>query len=367
MKKDIGQLLEELVESKSFVIKRKSNSDIYYIPYMMNDAVECFIKLQGCKFSDNWTKEAIAFMDVVSSDTEMNEDWTIKSDYVNVKFVMQATDSKKAIFLTEENGDIRSIWFEDYEIVCEFYQYHRLGHFWREHDESLRRLVYLIGTIYDKYKYLGEDSCNEKEQKLMLLLGVKPLRYFSPIDDSFDVFYDADELKKLEKEGMNIFIEYIDNMLKESYDGLITDFKKLLLKYNKLVNANENLLNKLSRQRLEGVIQKNLLKDGRFLIINGLEKVLIEASKNYKERIYKDDSDIKYNNMRIKCDETMKKKGFKGNYPYYFLGDDKEVTAIAYEEQPFVIHELEYEKVVFSIKVLVRNVNTNEEYVIKID
>ena len=39
----------------------------------------------------------------------------------------------------------------------------------------------MIGTIRDKYEYLGEGSCNEMEKSFIPLTEHRPFRSFSPI------------------------------------------------------------------------------------------------------------------------------------------------------------------------------------------
>ena len=69
--------------------------------------------------------------------------------------------------------NVFTLWFEEITEQLACYQYHEIGHFWVQGMEQWRQLVYMIGTIYDKYEYLGEEVCTEKELELIPLMGVR--------------------------------------------------------------------------------------------------------------------------------------------------------------------------------------------------
>ena len=49
--------------------------------------------------------------------------------------------------------------------------------------------MYMLGIIHDKYEYIGENVCNEREIELMPLIEFPPLRFYSPIHESLDGKY----------------------------------------------------------------------------------------------------------------------------------------------------------------------------------
>ena len=74
--------------------------------------------------------------------------------------------------------------------------------------------MYMVGIIHDKYEYIGENVCNEKEIALMPLIEFPPFRFWSPIHESLDEKYPftydgIDAMKELAKEEMCIRDRYL--------------------------------------------------------------------------------------------------------------------------------------------------------------
>ena len=53
------------------------------------------------------------------------------------------------------------------------YRYHEIGHFWRDGAEQWRQLVYMIGTIREKYRFLGEDVYKRQKENSKIKEGVR--------------------------------------------------------------------------------------------------------------------------------------------------------------------------------------------------
>lgn len=343
---NIQELLNELIESNCIVIKKNlSGLNEFYIPYMMNDAVECYIKLENCTLTGAWESVDV---DSVSMEWEMNEDWTIKNSFIRADYLTEG-----GIIFTQNTGDVCTIWFEKYDLVCELYNYGRLGHFWRPGNDSIRRLVYLIGTIYDKYKYLGRQTCNNIETEIMLLLGVTPLRAFSPIDDDFAVFYDTVELENMELPGIELLIKIAEKA------GAQDLTKSLVLYADKLKKS------KKISQKIVSQITDQLADNSNYKVIMEIEQRIYEGAKLYKSR------DYDYNEHRISSitesrtiiDDYIKNLGYSGEYPEYLSQQEADLydSITVYEQQPFVVEELEYEGVEFKLFLVYRNSVSGEE------
>ena len=69
------------------------------------------------------------------------------------------------------------MFFDDLVMENHLYEYGTIGHFWVENYEYLRQMEYRLAILRDKYDYLGEEYCNEKEKRLAQLVDFPPLNY----------------------------------------------------------------------------------------------------------------------------------------------------------------------------------------------
>lgn len=137
------------------------------IPYMMNDALECYLILENCRITG-------AYLPHCKEKTEA-----------------YLTEHNGSVGLVVKQGEdnVFTLWFEEITEHLACYQYHEIGHFWVQGMEQWRQLVYMIGTIYDKYEYLGEEVCTEKELELIPLMEFAPFRAWSPVGNSLEDWY----------------------------------------------------------------------------------------------------------------------------------------------------------------------------------
>ncbi len=149
------------------LIPAKSVPSLLLIPYMMNDAVEYYLILENCQVMGRIPEE-------FPGETQ-------------VKLV--EVPERPGLIFEMPSGEKLTLWFDRCLAVQSFCQYHRISHFWREGAEHWRMLVYMIGTIHDKYAFLGPESVNEKERALLPLVHFGPFRYYSPIDEPLDDRY----------------------------------------------------------------------------------------------------------------------------------------------------------------------------------
>ena len=162
--------LEEVFEHQVFELcgpfKTETGSD-YCVPYMMNDALEDYLILKNCRMVGEYVHG-------------------IKAEHT-----MQVAEHNNGYVMAVRQGSENAftLYFESIEESLEFYQYHKIGHFWVKGQEQWRQLVYIIGTIYDKCQYLGEEACNEMELELMNLIEFAPFRAWSPIHEPLDSMY----------------------------------------------------------------------------------------------------------------------------------------------------------------------------------
>lgn len=104
-------LVDDLLELEVLeLIPSETDPGTLLIPYMMNDAVEYYLILKNCQVMGTVPEEF--------------------SGESMVKLV-DAPDRPGLIF-DMPAGEKLTLWFDRCEAVQNFYQYHRIGHFWRK-------------------------------------------------------------------------------------------------------------------------------------------------------------------------------------------------------------------------------------------
>ena len=165
----ISSAFEKLAEVFEYQVFELCVGEEYLIPYMMNDAVENYLILKNGQMIGNY----------------LNDD-TLE---VTAKLAVEKDRYVLSVRQGEENAF--TLYFSEIEERIQCFQYHRIGHFWVKGQEQWRQLVYIIGTIYEKYDYLGEAYCNESEKELLRLVEFPPFRMWSPIHESLEEKYPA--------------------------------------------------------------------------------------------------------------------------------------------------------------------------------
>ena len=158
--------LDTLLEWDALEIQ--TEGDRLLIPYVMNDAVECYLQLNGCKIQGQWSGE---------------------KEFTGFRLV--ESDERTGLILEQADETLVTVWFEEARLVTHCYQYHRIGHKWRKKpgQEQWRRLVNLLCVLHDKYSFLGDAATNEQEKALLPLIEFGPLTTLSPIDDPIEEWY----------------------------------------------------------------------------------------------------------------------------------------------------------------------------------
>jgi len=306
---ELKRYLDEIVSCDAFELHKTELANgkyEFYIPYMMNDALECYLILKNGTMTGRYDPKC--------------------EEKISVELL--DTDQGQAAIFRQGEYSVFTIWYE--ESFCEqrCYRYDQIGHFWVEGEEHWRRLVYIIGTIYDKFNYMGERVCNEKERALMYLMEFAPFRYYSPIHDSLDAYYDETRnglecIRKLAEEADDrAFLRMI-----RLYE--LTPFK------NRTVRLLANALQSPGRYRLYQLI---------------FEKVA-EASSVYPEREYPDGLHEQIKAVRRAVQDRLLSDGYVGRYPL-FQKENKQILAM--EEHPFTI--LESEHYTFKVQYMVSEI-----------
>ena len=280
------------------------------IPYMMNDAVEYYLTLENCQVMGAVPEE-------FPGETE-------------VKLVDDP--ERPGLIFEMPSGEKLTLWFDRCLAVQSFCQYHRIGHFWRKGAEHWRMLVYMIGTIHDKYAFLGPEAVNEKELQLLPLVHFGPFRSYSPVD------------------------EPLDDRYPENADGW-TAMRALAAEagdpgYLKMI-ARAEKMKKLPFFRSGPALQpltEALMQPERRQLFWHIYRKVCEASALYPERTYDAETRGGMMKARERAAALLREEGFAGEYPAFTRGG---TTALALEEHPFTVPELDYEGFSFHIRFMI--------------
>lgn len=299
---DEMQLLDDLgllAELGALEIMGPDEQGICRIPYMMNDAVEIYYEFKDC--ACNGLPEGTFPEETVVS--------------------IEQGDNRQGICLNYGEHENSWLWFQNYEKHSHYYQYHRIGHFWIDGQEHWRQLVYMIGTIYDKLTFLGEEGCNDEEMAILGLVTFAPFRYFSPVDESLESRYPDAEI------GLKQMMTLADEVGDEA-------FLKLLKRYQKMIS-----LPVIGKKIVAETIRAMNMPERQPLYQHIYEKVC-HASARWEERHYDKAMDKKIHALREKTDADLKAEGYTGEYPYY--QKETETITVA-EEHPFTVMDDDFD------------------------
>lgn len=346
---DLRKCIHELLECDAFELQvhiAENGQTNYYLPYMMNDALECYFVLKDCQMTGEYNSRNLD-----SSNDKKFGNFADFTEHSAVELI-ENTDGS-ALVIRQTTGDIATIWFKDIEKELKCYRYHEIGHFWVKGEEHYRQLVYMIGTIYDKFEYMGESICNDKELALLPLMEFAPFRYWSPIHESLDDRY-PDTI-----DG----IETLHDLCKKAGD---ISLAKLTERYRKVfqkalcLNAKAesspvyrfafDLYEKFTFSKLIQKIAIELAKSGHEALYELIYQKVCDASSQYASRDYGKIVNEMIASRRREVTESLIAHGYAGKYPRF----SKETTSILVtEEHPFTLSVLEYENYGFRLQFMV--------------
>lgn len=303
--------LTEILNCEAFELHIESlNNELqnFYIPYMMNDALECYLLLENGRMTGTYLADSKDLLSVELIETEKNP----------------------GLLFRQGKDNIFTLWFENCYRVLNLYRYDQIGHFWVKGQEQWRQLVYIIGTIYDKYEYMGNAVCNAEEMALLSLMEFAPFRWYSPIHESLDEFYPES------KNGTLLMRE----LAKEADDKCFSFWLKIYEKFP-LKGITRILVWLMTRPKRQPLYE---------LIYNKMQ----DASMKYPERSCGEDLNKRIARERLDVAEHLYAQGFEGEYPRFkkHVSDHKStIQVLATEEHPFTI--LESETFDFKIQLMV--------------
>ena len=152
MSNEVLEKLVQLLEQNQFELIF-TEQDIRLV-YLMNDAVESFLVFQNARMTGEY-----------------------KDDYEGELDATLEKQGQKYVLIVHQGDTVVTLFFENLIQENHFYEYGTIAHFWVKKYEYLRQLEYRLAILRDKYDYLGEKSCNEKEKQLVQLADFPPLNY----------------------------------------------------------------------------------------------------------------------------------------------------------------------------------------------
>lgn len=342
-----------------------AESPVILIPYMMSDEIEYYFTLTGVvitgaiprSFPSGTTLEVFDEYGnpLRENPNEKKNDGNGKDENlpgmpIQDKDEMHSGTSPQD---TEENGSfdcavtfrdgfdpLFTIWFHKAYRSVNLYRYDREGHYWTKGNEHWKRLVYIIGSTADKLKYLGPDYLNEDELELQELIGFKPFRNYSPIEESMDEYYHST------KEG----IRRMRALASEAGDDWLYVFTWLY----------EFLPLKI----IEMYLSDYLLSERGEAIYDLIVRHVREMNEGYAERRYGIEKEREMQNRREDLSQYLYEKGFHGIYPNFERvrmknGRGEKIQILVTEEKSYAKKVLDWKDFDFDMDLLIKK--TDEE------
>lgn len=297
--------IENLLEQHAFEVQMKNSPNgslDFYVPYIMNDALECFLLIRNVYLQGEY----------------------LNYFYDDTRVELLGSRQRPALVFHQGTSNVFTVWFEDCYQILDCYRYDQIGHFWRKGEEQWRRLVYILGTIHDKCKYMGDNVCNETELELIKLMGFAPLRMYTPINESLDEIYPDSE------EGFQLIQKYAEEVDDQFFLKLLKLYEKLHFPF------------------VANLLFRTMNYSGRYKLYQHIYEKVVKASEAYPDREYPSELGEFIRSSRIEVSTILKDYGFEGIYPLFHR---RNMQIFCVEEHPFTI--LESEDFSFRIQFMV--------------
>ena len=188
----------------------------------------------------------------------------------------------------------------------------------------------MIGTIFDKYTYIGDVACNAEERELLSLITFAPFRYWSPVREDLESKY-PDAV---------VGIQCMQKLAEEAGDIAYRRMTEVyLFLYRLRIFPMGFLTRKLARE---------LNKPARTVLYELIYNKVCKASAQYLERDYGESLNQKIREKRSRVEQELQMQGFYGQYPLFRKENE---MILATEEHPFTV--LESDDFSFRIQLMV--------------
>lgn len=279
----------------------------FCVPYMMNDAAEAYLVFEDCRMTGEMLPD---YEGEITGRLE------------------KGNNGGSMLIVRQGEDNVFTLHYRKLHCIQKLYQYHAIGHFWVSGGEQWRQMVYMVGTAYDKYEFLGSDSCSSQEIELLPLMKFAPFRFWSPIRESLEERYPSSP------EGAAC----MKRLCSEAGDRKL---ERLVAWYQKFSGG-------IAGRFLEYRIRSHLAGKKGEKIYRCIREKINRASAAYPKRQYAPETEAEIRRCQIEAQTRLHGAGFSGVYPFFQRGN---LSVLAAEEHPFTV--LESENFFFRIQYMV--------------
>ncbi len=323
------------------------------IPYMMSDEVEYYFTLTGATITGTipHSLPSGTILEVFDENGEpIREDGNAKETAPAENGSGGAAAGEKsgkevpvkefarmdcAISFRDGFEPLFTVWFQSAYKSVKLYRYDREGHYWTEGQEHMKRLVYMLGSTADKLKYLGPAFLNEEEMEMQELIGFKPFRNYSPIEESMDEYYHST------KEGAR----RMRALAAEAGDDWLYVFTWLY--------------QLLPLKILELYLSDYLISERGERIYEIMLSHIHEMNESYPDRSYGEEKDREIQRKREDLSRFLYSRGFSGTYPAFSRTRTKDgkgecMEILVTEEKSYAKKVLDWKDFDFDMDLLIK-------------
>lgn len=251
----------------------------YKIVYLMNDGAESFLVFQNARITGNYESDSA----------------------VEIQAKLERRETGYALIVYQGNDNVFTIYFDALRMENHFFDYGKLGHFWIKGYEYLRWMEYQLAVIKDKYRYLGKESCTEKERILASVAFFPPIREYPSVPLKYRVI----EQPVLEQQA----ITYLADLAEKVGD---VSMKKALLRYGERPSRwREKKVSYMLRWKKHGDFVERLMRE------------IQAAGEVYPMREFEPEEKKQYERLLEKAEDALEEERKNGN------------SAMIFREEPF--------------------------------
>ena len=271
--------LAQVFELSVFEPVYMEGEDDIYAAYLMNDSVESYFVFENSIMTGEYKNidcEQVAGIE------------TLSDGYM--------------LIVNQGGENIFTIRFNKLGIKTTYFNYGSMGHFWVKGYEYLRQLEYQLADVRDKYRYLGDEVCSDKEMLLMKLADFPPIKQYRSVPERYYVPYPD----CVYEEAVDYLIELAEATEDYSMERMLVSYKRKPTSIKSRVIA-RMLCGKKHAELVDAIISE-----------------LREAASIYPDRTFTTEEDIQRDVIHKKALSSLSeyiKQGYK---------------CLLYREEPFM-------------------------------
>lgn len=271
--------LAQVFELNVFEPIHMEGEDDIYAAYLMNDSVESYFVFENSVMTGEYKD--------------------IDCDQIAV--IEKLADGYMLI-VNQGGENTFTIRFKELKLRTHLFNYGCMGHFWIDGYEYLRQLEYQFADIRDKYRYLGDEVCSDKEMLLMKLADFPPIKQYRSVPERYYVPYPD----CVYEEAVDYLIELAEATEDYSMERMLVSYKRKPTSIKSRVIA-RMLCGKKHAELVDAIISE-----------------LREAASIYPDRTFTTEEDIQRDVIHKKALSSLSeyiKQGYK---------------CLLYREEPFM-------------------------------